>query len=177
MFVGEDVLLGERVAVWPYHPCRGAAPLLPLWNALAADAGTLSSLFWHTQGDMTLETFAGMFADHSSRRLLIVEDWQARQVVGCAYFDGIIPDFRAMLSLAMVRTHRGKPTEEAARLILTYGVQTLGLQQIWSCSPHLAAKVLMQRLGAQCIATLPEFTLIEGRPRSVDFYRLTAKEI
>lgn len=167
----------ERVTLLRYDREKdGAALLLVVWDGLCSDPSLLPSLFWQTAEPMTLESFLALFLS-GPRVLYIVQDRMTGEFAGVVFLDSIVPGHKAMLSIGMLPGYRGRGSVDAARQACRDGLEAFDLASVWTATPHLTGKTLARRIGAEEMATLPEFALIGGRPRDVSFYRLKKEDV
>ena len=163
------------VKLWPY--IRGVYSkdvLYRLWRVVE-ESGAGPSLCWgqHDPEPMRhdLPSFV-RFAEDPGRHLFLLTNDDGKEIVGCLWFDDIIPNYRCFGSIFMRPSHRGDESLEAMRLGLAYAFGPLHMQQVWGITPWNAAKQLCLAVGFAEVAVLPGFAWVHGRPQDVTVLRL-----
>lgn len=167
-------LVGEKVMLMPYS--RGYCPrdtLYRLWRMMD-DEGLTKYVFHSATENGTpypmggdLVDFVKMFEpEHGKRFLLIVLDVTGEQLVGALWFDDIVGNHRASISIFMTEGYRGDAAEEAGRMALDYVFNQFCFMEIWAFTPWLHASRLAEKCGFVPIAVLP--SLIPGKKETMD---------
>lgn len=174
-----DHLVGTSVRLWPY--VRGyyaRDTMYRLWKTIE-DAQAGPQLFWGSQDRQEIHGDLVMFCrffDDASRHLVILTNLDGSAIIGCIWFDELIPEYRAFGSIFLVPDSRGKQSQEAIQLGIRYGFETFQLRSIWGLTPWPAAVRLCHQAGFETVAVLPGFTKLDGICRDVTVLRLTKEQ-
>lgn len=170
-----DLLTGQTVRLWPY--VRGLYSrdvLYRLWR-LIEDAHASGRLFWAStepveqRGDLS---FFIKFVETPERLLVLLTSLDSSEIVGCVWFDDIVPHYRCFGSIFIRPESRGVASQEAMRLCLHYAFHLLHIKSVWGITPWADARALCLKSGFRVVATLPAFALIEGASHDVSVLRI-----
>jgi RimJ/RimL family protein N-acetyltransferase len=173
------LLTGAHVRLWPWvRGLYGRDDLYHVWRLIEQEPGAVQKLFYTQQcadesqrGD--LQTFCEYM---SSRLLLLAQSVTDQQLIGCVWFEDVVPDWRATISMFYRRTYWGTPAREATRLAVRYAFEVLQVPQVWGITPQRLALRHGLALGFTHLATLPGYVRLAGQPRDVFVLRLTHDE-
>jgi RimJ/RimL family protein N-acetyltransferase len=171
-----DRYIGQQVRLWPY--LRGSYPkdtLYRLWSVVQ-QANAFHHLFWGLHIDEAkhgdVEHFCRYFGEDSGRQLFIVQSMIKDEIAGFLWLDDLVPQVRAIGSIFMSPSYRGKPAIEAVRLFCDYSFTEIGMQAIWGVTPWPEAARLIMEVGFERIALLPAFASVQGIAHDVRIFRL-----
>jgi len=180
MITETNHLVGTRIRLWPYvRGVYGRDTLYRLWCVIEeAQAGPL--LFWASQDQPEIHSDLVAFVkffDDPTRLLQVVTNIDSTEIIGCIWFDEIVPRYRAFGSMFIVPKFQGGTySREAMDMGLRYAFEILELKQVWGATPWLPARRLCLRSGFEVVAMLPGFTLVNGVPVDVTILRIMKEQ-
>jgi hypothetical protein len=159
-------LAAKYVRIWPYIRGEYARDTLyHLWSMVEA-TGDTGHLLWGSndppaiKGD--LEAFIRYFSD-ANRIVVVVAKEDGSDIVGFLWFDDLIPEHRCFGSVYIKPQYRGAVGNEGISLACDYVFELFKVQAIWGVTPWRAARHACHQVGFQTVATLPQFTKVEGK--------------
>ena len=167
-------LEGERVKLWPYMAGVYSRDLLGrLWRVIETH-GDGARLFWGNANPpdirMDLPAFCAFFSS-DSRALLLITNPDGSEIIGCTWWDDIVPGHHAFGSLYMVPAYRGRPSLEATRLSAQWAFSHYACRQLWALTPWPEVASMITHAGFSRVATLPAFALWQGQTHDVGVFR------
>ncbi len=147
----------------------GRDTLYPIW-LMIEEANAADGLFWGNhdlpqhKGDLV--SFVKYF-DDPNRYLLMIVTTDGSDLIGCVWFDDVVPKYRCFGSIFIKPQYRGELSREAVELCCNYAFDMLQIDSIWGVTPWERARNLCLRCGFDNVTTLPEFTLIDDKPHDV----------
>ena len=151
-----SVLTGTHVRVWPYAPGIYPVDTLPRCWALLCRSGQVGKVFWNCLHPETL-TLMDFLRLMERALLYIVEDRTSGQVAGVCWFDEVLWQYRAAITVWYARPYRGGKAREGTRIVLEYGFQAHQWHSIWAYTPWRTAVRHGEAVGAKVQATLPGY--------------------
>lgn len=166
--------MGEQVRLWPY--ARGVYArdvLYRLW-LMVEESKDMGNLFWGSQdpeairGD--LPSFCKFF-DDPNRVLIVVATPDGSDLIGFLFFDDFVTDYRCFGSVYIKPDYRGTETREAITMSCDLIFNKFHLEAIWGATLSKAAVLACRMVGFEQMATLPEFTRVDGQVRDAYIVR------
>ena len=173
----ESILTGEHVRIHPWaRGCYARDMLYFLWKMMENE-GMTNTVFYErtsTEDKMPISTemdlieFCHYFSSVSNRLLLIPQHIETQEVMGFAWYDGVILGVSGKGSMFYRKKFWGEMAKEASTLCLKYGFEILGFQKVWGLSPWQASVKHRARLGFKEVAEVPDaFQDAKGKSRSM----------
>lgn len=170
----DGTMTGEYVKLWPYPTSAYSRNLLGRVWQLIETHGEGERLFWGNAAPpdmrMDLPAFCAFFSA-DTRAPLFITTPDGEELIGCAWWEEIIPGHQACGSVYLIPAHRGRAALEAVQLGTQWAFERFGLRQVWAVTPWPAAAALITRAGYQRVATLPEFARTDDGVHDVGVFR------
>lgn len=160
------------LTLYPYTRSAYRSLLGVLWQLMEREGAT-RKVFYAQQGPDVergdLTEFVTYFSD-PKRHLLIAVDTE--EPVGMVWFDAEIPGHRASVSIFYARKVWGERSRQATRDAFAWAFKALDVPSIWGYTPHRTAVRHGLAAGAEIVAVLPEFAVVDGAPANVTILRV-----
>ncbi len=167
-------MTGEYVKLWPYLTGVYSRDILGrLWQMIEQH-GDGPRLFWGNAAPldvrMDLPAFCAFFST-DTRALLFITQPDGEAIIGCAWWEEIIPGHQAFGSIYLIPSYRGRAALEAINLGTQWAFDQFDLRQVWAVTPWPAAAALITRAGYERMATLPDFARVTDEVHDVGVFR------